>query len=114
LITESPQLAFLGVISGTVMIGHAIVALTVREIGNPVATSEIPELRRLARAKDDMGRATSRAEVAAARLEVDAAAEAARDAGIGWSEIGEALDIARGCAYQRYRRRGTGMQAIGA
>jgi hypothetical protein len=34
-----------------------------------------------------------------------AAVEAARDAGIEWGKIADALDIRRGNAYQRYRRR---------
>jgi hypothetical protein len=34
-----------------------------------------------------------------------AAVDAARDAGVGWMRIGDTLGIARGNAYQRYRKR---------
>jgi hypothetical protein len=33
------------------------------------------------------------------------AVDAARDDGVGWSEIGQALGMRRGNAYQRFRRR---------
>ena len=33
------------------------------------------------------------------------AVDAARDAGVGWTKIGDTLGIASGNAYQRYRRR---------
>jgi hypothetical protein len=34
-----------------------------------------------------------------------AAVDAARDVGVGWMRIGDTLGIARGNAYQRYRKR---------
>jgi hypothetical protein len=37
--------------------------------------------------------------------QLTAAVEAARDAGVEWGRIADALDIRRGNAYQRYRRR---------
>ena len=36
---------------------------------------------------------------------LQAAIDDARDAGVSWQAIGDALGIARGNAYQRYRRR---------
>jgi hypothetical protein len=33
------------------------------------------------------------------------AVDAARDVGVGWTRIGDTLGIARGNAYQRYRKR---------
>jgi hypothetical protein len=36
---------------------------------------------------------------------VRAAVEAARDAGVAWGRIADALGVRRGNAYQRYRRR---------
>ena len=33
------------------------------------------------------------------------AVDAARDAGVGWTRIGDALDMAGGNAYQKYRKR---------
>jgi hypothetical protein len=41
----------------------------------------------------------------AQRDELQAAVDAARDIGLGWTKIGDALGIARGNAYQRYRKR---------
>jgi hypothetical protein len=41
----------------------------------------------------------------AAHRQVRSAIEAARDAGVTWMQIGELLGIARGNAYQQYRRR---------
>lgn len=46
----------------------------------------------------------SQASVARAELQVRAAVGRARELGIEWGRIGSALGIARGCAYQRYRR----------
>ena len=46
------------------------------------------------------------AAVAAANQRVRAAVDAAREAGVLWGEIGDALGICRGNAYQRYRQRG--------
>jgi len=63
------------------------------------------ELQRLEQARHALDRAAN-ADIPAARLEVQAAAEAARDAGCGWTQIGDVLGIARGNAYQRYRKRG--------
>jgi hypothetical protein len=37
--------------------------------------------------------------------QLTAAVEAARDAGVEWGKIADALDLRRGNAYQRYRRR---------
>jgi hypothetical protein len=39
-----------------------------------------------------------------ADYQLRAAVDAARKAGVKWGEIGEVLGIARGNAYQRYRR----------
>ena len=41
------------------------------------------------------------------RDELGRAVDAARDAGIGWTMIGDTLGIASGLAYQRYRKRPT-------
>jgi hypothetical protein len=40
-----------------------------------------------------------------AELHLHAAVDAARDLDVEWGRIGSALGIARGCAYQRYRKR---------
>jgi hypothetical protein len=40
-----------------------------------------------------------------AELYLHAAVDAARDLDVEWGRIGSALGIARGCAYQRYRKR---------
>jgi isopropylmalate/homocitrate/citramalate synthase len=39
------------------------------------------------------------------RAELAEAVEAAREAGVGWTKIGDTLGIASGNAYQRYRQR---------
>jgi hypothetical protein len=43
--------------------------------------------------------------VARAELQLHAAVDVARDLDVEWGRIGSALGIARGCAYQRYRKR---------
>jgi hypothetical protein len=43
--------------------------------------------------------------VARAERQLHAAVDVARDLDIEWGRIGSALGIARGCAYQRYRKR---------
>ena len=43
--------------------------------------------------------------VRAAQHELRAAVEAASDAGVTWMQIGDVLGMARGNAYQQYRRR---------
>jgi len=43
--------------------------------------------------------------ISAGKVELSRAVLAAHDLGIGWQTIGEALGVARGTAYQRYRRR---------
>jgi hypothetical protein len=43
--------------------------------------------------------------VECAELRLHAAVDAARDLDVEWGRIGSALGIARGCAYQRYRKR---------
>jgi hypothetical protein len=42
-----------------------------------------------------------------AQRDVQSAVDAARDLGVEWGPIGSALGIARGNAYQRYRKRPT-------
>jgi hypothetical protein len=49
-------------------------------------------------------RAHSSASVARAELKLHAAVELARELDVEWGRIGSALGIARGCAYQRYRK----------
>ncbi|MBJ7339328.1 hypothetical protein [Mycolicibacterium sp.] len=39
------------------------------------------------------------------RERLESAVHAARDAGVGWTKIGDTLGIASGNAYQRYRKR---------
>lgn len=50
-------------------------------------------------------RTKSRALVARADRELRIAVDAARELDVEWGEIGTALGIARGNAYQRYRKR---------
>ena len=50
-------------------------------------------------------RTKSRALVARADRELRTAVDAARELDVEWGEIGTALGIARGNAYQRYRKR---------
>jgi hypothetical protein len=50
-------------------------------------------------------RTHSVATVARAEGELHAAVDAARELDVEWGRIGSALGIARGCAYQRYRKR---------
>lgn len=73
--------------------------------GSTFAASIRPELQRLALARDARDRATGREQIEEAEVEVRAAAEAARDADIAWTEIGHVLGMARGNAYHKYRRR---------
>ncbi|BBZ27534.1 hypothetical protein MMAD_18290 [Mycolicibacterium madagascariense] len=64
-----------------------------------------PVLQRLIRARQACEQATGGQEAEAAHRNLRLAAEAARDAEVSWSIIGEALGIARGNAYKRYRRK---------
>jgi hypothetical protein len=50
-------------------------------------------------------RTHSAGSVARADLQLHAAVDAARELDVEWGRIGSALGIARGCAYQRYRKR---------
>jgi hypothetical protein len=68
-------------------------------------TEDDPVLQRLVRARHACEQATGRQETEAAHRSLRLAAEAARDAGVSWSRIGDALGIARGNAYKRYRRK---------
>jgi hypothetical protein len=68
-------------------------------------TLENVHLERLSRALAARQHAKGRNEIDLAQREVRAAAEAARDAGLSWTQIGDALGLARGNAYQKYRRR---------
>ena len=47
---------------------------------------------------------SSQASVSRAELQLRSAVDRAREHGVQWGPIGSALGIARGCAYQRYRR----------
>lgn len=58
-------------------------------------------LRRLA----DADRQVRETDTPASREQLRSAVDAARDAGVGWTKIGDTLGIASGNAYQRYRRR---------
>jgi hypothetical protein len=49
-------------------------------------------------------RTSSQAAVARAEQRLRAAVDRARELGVEWGRIGATLGIARGCAYQRYRR----------
>jgi hypothetical protein len=49
-------------------------------------------------------RGHSIASVARAELQLHAAVDLARELDVEWGRIGSALGIARGCAYQRYRK----------
>jgi hypothetical protein len=50
-------------------------------------------------------RTHSVASVARAERQLHAAVDLARELDVEWGRIGSALGIARGCAYQRYRKR---------
>jgi hypothetical protein len=52
--------------------------------------------------------------VECAELHLQAAVDAARALDVEWGRIGSALGIARGCAYQRYRKRPCGGWAANA
>lgn len=65
-------------------------------------------LARLAEANDALGaakRSRMAAEITAAQHRLRAAVDAAREAGAEWMAIGDVLGIARGNAYQKFRRR---------
>jgi hypothetical protein len=47
-------------------------------------------------------------DIQAAQHQLQIAVDAARDADVAWGEIGDALGLARGNAYQRYRHRAAG------
>ncbi len=47
----------------------------------------------------------NRDDVSAIQDQMRSAVDAARRAGVGWAAIGSALDVARGNAYQRFRKR---------
>lgn len=53
----------------------------------------------------DAARQAEASDTSISRDRLRSAVEAARDAGIGWTKIGDTLGIASGNAYQRYRRR---------
>jgi hypothetical protein len=52
--------------------------------------------------------------IARAELQLHAAVDVARSLDVEWGRIGSALGIARGCAYQRYRKRPCGDRAANA
>ncbi|BDX34323.1 hypothetical protein TUM20985_48700 [Mycobacterium antarcticum] len=58
-------------------------------------------LRRLAEAVQQV----RHADTPITQQQLRAAVDSARDAGLGWTQIGDALGIASGNAYHRYRRR---------
>jgi hypothetical protein len=68
-------------------------------------------MRRVAHAHEDLCAArghrdpVSAVRAVTARHHLQLAVDAARDAGVAWSEIGDAVGIARGNAYQQFRRR---------
>jgi hypothetical protein len=66
---------------------------------------DMPALQQLARARELLKRARGHAGREAAQSAVRKAVEAACDAGCGWGQIGDVLGIARGNAYQKYRRK---------
>jgi hypothetical protein len=68
-------------------------------------SSDNPDLLRLTRAHRARNAATGDEEIDSTHRDLRIAAEAARDAGLSWSQIGDALGIARGNAYKRYRSR---------
>ena len=70
-------------------------------------TGDDPDLQRLIRARHACEQATDEQESEAAQHNLRVAAEAARDAEVSWSRIGDALGISRGNAYKRYRRKPT-------
>ena len=67
-------------------------------------------MRRVVHAYHDLGAvrhrrdAASAARVATARHHLQLAIAVARDAGAGWTQIGDAVGITRGNAYQQFRR----------
>jgi hypothetical protein len=52
-------------------------------------------------------RRVAESDTSVTRDELGKAVDAARDAGIGWTMIGDTLGIASGLAYHRYRKRPT-------
>lgn len=72
-----------------------------RRLHGPWTAEQTATIESLAAAARDAADAPS----AEATARVRQAAEVARDAGVGWTTIGETLGIARGNAYQRYRKR---------
>lgn len=48
----------------------------------------------------------------ASQDQLRAAIDAARSVGVGWNTIGDVLGIARGNAYQRYRRRDDSSEGV--
>ncbi|BBZ30124.1 hypothetical protein MMAD_44190 [Mycolicibacterium madagascariense] len=69
------------------------------------AAAALDAVSKAGRAVSAAKRTKSRALVARANRELRDAVDAARDVGVEWGEIGTALGIARGNAYQRYRKR---------
>lgn len=67
--------------------------------------SGIPEIIRARTALERARRQQRRDAVTAAQHQLRAAVEAASDAGVTWMQIGDILGMARGNAYQQYRRR---------
>jgi len=84
----------------------------------PADTTVDPDPAVVAKAMDDV--ATAGLALAAAKQsgavgaidraqrELQSAVDAARELGAGWGQIGAALGIARGNAYQRFRKRSFG------
>ena len=87
----------------------------------PADTTMDPDPAVVAAAMDDV--ATAGRELAAAKRsgpvgaldraqrELQSAVDAARELGAGWGQIGAALGIARGNAYQRFRKKSFGWRA---
>lgn len=71
------------------------------KVRNNWTTAHDDAVARIATAAERMERSDS----PGTRAALFEAVEAARVAGIGWTKIGDALGIASGNAYQRYRKR---------
>ena len=67
--------------------------------------SGLHEIRQAHTVLERARRQRRRDAVRAAQRQLRAAVAAASDAGVTWMQIGEALGMARGNAYQQYRRR---------
>jgi hypothetical protein len=64
-----------------------------------------PEQEAALRHLADAARRVQEADTPMSREQLRSAVDAARDARVGWTKIGDTLGIASGNAYQRYRRR---------